>query len=192
MEQLSFRTDAELWRLAETDPEAFGELFERHARAVHAFCARRKADLGTAEDLTSIVFLEAWRRRGSLELSGESALPWLLAIANNVARNSQRSRRRYRAVLSRLPLAPPIRPPRTRWPHGLRSVRSPPLCGRSTGCRRRSETLSSSCSGAGSRTRMPPVRSRFRLTVRSRLARARRRLQLSLAIPITSTRQEFS
>jgi RNA polymerase sigma factor (sigma-70 family) len=99
------RTDLELWRLARTDPEAFGALFERHAAAVHAFCARRTADLAAAEDLTSIVFLEAWRRRDAVQPAGESVLPWLLGIAHNVVRNAHRARRRHRDALRRLPVA---------------------------------------------------------------------------------------
>lgn len=63
METYGDRDDGQLWRAASADPQAFGELFERHARAVFAFCARRTGDLALAEDLTSVVFLEAWRRR---------------------------------------------------------------------------------------------------------------------------------
>jgi RNA polymerase sigma-70 factor, ECF subfamily len=94
--------DVELWQAASTDPEAFGELYERHAQAVYAFCARRTGDLTLAEDLTSIVFLEAWRRRKSVRLDGRSALPWLLGTAHNVVRNQRRSRRRHRAALLRM------------------------------------------------------------------------------------------
>ena len=97
-------TDAELWRSAEADPEAFGELYARHARAVFAFCARRTGDLALAEDLTSVVFLEAWRRRRSVQLTATSALPWLLGTAHNVVRNQRRSLRRHRAALQRLPM----------------------------------------------------------------------------------------
>jgi RNA polymerase sigma-70 factor (ECF subfamily) len=97
------RSDAALWLAGRTDPDAFGELYERHARAVFALCARRTGDIALADDLTSIVFLEAWRRRRSVTLSGPSALPWLLGTAVNVSRNSQRSLRRYRTALRRLP-----------------------------------------------------------------------------------------
>jgi RNA polymerase sigma-70 factor (ECF subfamily) len=99
----SRRDDAALWLAGQTDPEAFGELFERHARAVFAFCAHRTRDIALADDLTSVVFLEAWRRRRSVTLTGPSALPWLLGTANNVSRNAQRSLRRHRAALQRLP-----------------------------------------------------------------------------------------
>jgi len=96
------RDDAVLWRAAGTDPEAFAELYERHVQAVFAFCARRTGDLSLAEDLTSIVFLEAWRSRRSVQLNGRSALPWLLGTAHNVVRNQRRSLRRHRAALLRL------------------------------------------------------------------------------------------
>jgi len=83
---------------------SFGHLFDRHAQAVYKFCARRTADLALAEDLTSTTFLEAWRLRHRAPFGQvESALPWLLGVANNVVRNARRGQRRYRAVLERLP-----------------------------------------------------------------------------------------
>jgi RNA polymerase sigma factor (sigma-70 family) len=98
-------TDAELWRAAARgETSAFGVLYERHARAVYNFCFRRTADWAMAEDLTSIVFLEAWRRRGDVRLKDGRALPWLLGVAVNVLRNRRRSERRHRAALERLPI----------------------------------------------------------------------------------------
>lgn len=101
-------TDAELWRRAvEGDSRQFGTLFDRHARAVYNHCFRRIADWAAAEDLTSVVFLEAWRRRGDISrFERDSALPWLLGIANNVLRNRNRSVRRHRAALARMPPIP--------------------------------------------------------------------------------------
>jgi RNA polymerase sigma-70 factor, ECF subfamily len=97
-------TDAELWRRAvEGEPDAFGALFERHARAVYNYLFRRTAEWSLAEDLTSVVFLEAWRRRSDVRLERELALPWLLGVATNVLRNRRRSQWRYRAALERLP-----------------------------------------------------------------------------------------
>ena len=98
--------DRELWGRAAEDPEAFGTVFERHARAVFAFCVRRCGDRALAEDLTSIVFLEAWKQRAAFEPTGTTVLPWLLGIANNMCRNATRSRRRHRAALRRIPLGP--------------------------------------------------------------------------------------
>lgn len=97
-------TDAELWeRAVEGEPEAFGILFERHARPVYNYLFRRTADWSLAEDLTSVVFLEAWRRRRDVRLQHDLALPWLLGVATNVLRNRRRSQWRYRAALERMP-----------------------------------------------------------------------------------------
>jgi RNA polymerase sigma-70 factor (ECF subfamily) len=98
-------SDSELWRRSVAgDPGAFGELFERHSRAIYVFAFRRTADWSLAEDLTSVVFLEAWRRRTDVRLVHESALPWLYGVATNVLRNARRSVRRHRTALDRLRL----------------------------------------------------------------------------------------
>lgn len=53
-------TDAELWHVALTqDPEAFGIIFDRHLPVIHRFCTRRTGSADDADDLVSIVFLEA-------------------------------------------------------------------------------------------------------------------------------------
>ena len=94
--------DADLWELSKSDPEAFGEVFRRHARSVFAICYWRTGDAATAEDVTSVVFLEAWRRRDLVVLEQRSALPWLLGVANHASRNATRSLRRYSQALKRL------------------------------------------------------------------------------------------
>jgi RNA polymerase sigma-70 factor (ECF subfamily) len=101
--------DLELWERARGgDAEAFGDLYERHARAVQSYCLWRTADLQAAEDATATVFLEAWRKRGRLTLSTDSAAALLLGIANNVVRRQWRSQRRYRDALERVRNAGPI------------------------------------------------------------------------------------
>ena len=67
-------SDIELWdRAVAGDPEGFGALFERHARSVYNHCFRRTASWADAEELTSAVFLEAWRRRREVRPTGEPA-----------------------------------------------------------------------------------------------------------------------
>jgi RNA polymerase sigma-70 factor (ECF subfamily) len=89
---------------------SFGHLFDLHAQTVYKFCARRTADLALAEDLTSTTFLEAWRHRHRAPLGqADSALPWLLGVANNVVRNATRGQRRDRAAIERLP-SPSVAP----------------------------------------------------------------------------------
>src|SRR2546428_11033925 len=101
--------DRELWALAGSgDGAAFGALFERHAKSVYNFCFRRTADWALAEDLTSVVFLQAWRHRAE-PLRADSALPWLLGIAVNVLRDHRRALRRCRRALERVP--PPLEIP---------------------------------------------------------------------------------
>jgi RNA polymerase sigma factor (sigma-70 family) len=96
-------SDRDLWERARSgDAEAFGDLYERHARAVQSYCLWRTADLQAAEDATATVFLEAWRKRGRLTLSTDSAAPLLLGIANNVVRRQWRNQRRYRDALERV------------------------------------------------------------------------------------------
>jgi RNA polymerase sigma factor (sigma-70 family) len=96
-------SDQELWqRAGHGDSAAFGELFDRHATSVYNHLFRRLADWSQAEDLTSAVFLQAWRRRSTVVIDRESALPWLLGVANQVLRNQRRASKRYRAALARL------------------------------------------------------------------------------------------
>jgi RNA polymerase sigma factor (sigma-70 family) len=96
-------SDAQLWvRSRAGDAEAFGLLFERHAKVIYNYCFRRIGNRATAQDMLSTVFLEAWRRRDT-ELQLDTALPWLFGIATNVIRHQRRSERRFAAALSRLP-----------------------------------------------------------------------------------------
>jgi RNA polymerase sigma factor (sigma-70 family) len=75
------------------------------AYRVYAYCFNRTGSWSMAEDLTSVVFLEAWRRRRHVRFSGDSVLPWLLAVANNATLNAQRTLRRHRRLLVKLPPA---------------------------------------------------------------------------------------
>jgi RNA polymerase sigma factor (sigma-70 family) len=87
--------------IVDGSPDAFGALFDAHAQDVFAFCLRRSPDAETAEDLVSVVFLEAWRSRKSAVVVDGSMRPWLLGIATNVAKHAARSRMRYAAALDR-------------------------------------------------------------------------------------------
>jgi RNA polymerase sigma factor (sigma-70 family) len=83
------RSDADLIRAAGNNPSAFGELFRRHAGAVHTWFARRIE--WAASDLTAETFAQAWLSRSRFRDEREgSALPWLIGIARNVLRESAR------------------------------------------------------------------------------------------------------
>jgi RNA polymerase sigma factor (sigma-70 family) len=95
--------DSVLWSHSRRgDTAAFGLLFERHGKAIYNYCFRRVGDWAVAEDLLSIVFLEAWRRRDK-ELPPGKVLPWLYGIATNVVRNRRRSERRFAVAMRRMP-----------------------------------------------------------------------------------------
>lgn len=101
-------SDRELWdRATQRDGTSFGLLFVRHGRTVYNHCFRRTASWAEAEDLTSAVFLEAWRRRRDVRFYTDSVVPWLLAVANNVVRNAGRAKHRHQRFLTKLP-PPPV------------------------------------------------------------------------------------
>ncbi|WP_042398298.1 RNA polymerase sigma factor [Streptacidiphilus carbonis] len=96
-------SDRELWtRAVDGDREAFGRIFDRHAKTVYNHLFRRTGDWAEAEDLTSTVFMHAWRRRSETVLDRDSALPWLLGIADRLLSNTRRRLRRAEALLHRL------------------------------------------------------------------------------------------
>ncbi len=104
-------SDRELWQRAGSgETEAFGVLFDRHAGAVYNFLFRRTASRSDAEDLTSAVFLQAWRKRTEVILDRESALPWLLKVADYAARTEWRAVRRYRHALARAGIPRDVHP----------------------------------------------------------------------------------
>ena len=69
------QSDADLWERSRAgEADAFGQLFERHAKSVYNYCFRRSGNRATAEDMLSVVFLEAWRRRDK-QLPADKVLP---------------------------------------------------------------------------------------------------------------------
>lgn len=96
--------DAQLWSASLAgDGDAFGSLWDRHRDAVFRQARRRIPDQFDAEDAVAVTFLEAWRLRRRVRVVDGSVLPWLLATCENVARNQERSRRRYRRLLENFP-----------------------------------------------------------------------------------------
>ncbi|MFJ3904995.1 RNA polymerase sigma factor [Streptomyces sp. NPDC090025] len=91
------------------DEGAFNVLFREHGKAVYNHCFRLAGDWATAEDCTSLVFLEAWRLRHKVDPEGGSLLPWLLGIAHHVMHRRWRVTRRHQALMERMP-APELLP----------------------------------------------------------------------------------
>jgi RNA polymerase sigma-70 factor (ECF subfamily) len=87
---------------ADGDERAFSELYERHASTIYNYLFRRIADWSEAEDLTAVVFLEAFRKRADVVVVEGKVLPWLYGIATNVLRNRRRALWRHRGLLAQL------------------------------------------------------------------------------------------
>jgi RNA polymerase sigma factor (sigma-70 family) len=171
--------DSVLWSRARTgDSEAFGMLFERHARTIYNFCFRRVGSWATAEDLVSVVFLEAWRRLDKPLPRGKE-LPWLFGIATNVVRNRRRAERRHAAALERVPEPDPETSFEDRSDERIDDeelmARALELLGRLP---RREQEVFALCAWSELSYEDAAIALRIPVgTVRSRLSRARARLQ---------------
>ncbi|GAA1389243.1 sigma-70 family RNA polymerase sigma factor [Luteococcus peritonei] len=89
-------------RLRAGDAAAMADLYDRFGDRIYNYCYRRTVSWSEAEDLTSEVFLTAWRIHHKAHGSPEELLCWLYAIATNLLRNHDRSRRRGHAAVLRL------------------------------------------------------------------------------------------
>ncbi|WP_033287822.1 RNA polymerase sigma factor [Amycolatopsis jejuensis] len=80
------------------EPEVFAVIFDRHARLLHRYLARRLGrDL--ADDALAETFLAAFRRRDRYDLARPDARPWLYGIATNVVAGCRRGEvREYRLL----------------------------------------------------------------------------------------------
>lgn len=115
---VSIDSDQDIWRnVLAGQPRDFGQIWDRHRDRVLTHIARLGESHADAEDLTAVAFLELWRHREGVRFVDGSLLPWLLVTAHNAQRNAARSRRRYRAMLAKLPTpqesgAPEVADPR--------------------------------------------------------------------------------
>ncbi|WP_025158875.1 RNA polymerase sigma factor [Leifsonia aquatica] len=96
--------EADAWSRARNgDPDAFTSLFDAHRDRVFGHALRLVRQPHDAEDVTAMVFLEAWRRRDAVRVVDGSIIAWLLVTANNTVHNLDRSKRRHREALARMP-----------------------------------------------------------------------------------------
>lgn len=86
---MSSESDSQLIRRSVDTPSAFGELYDRHASAIHRYVARRLG-VNYADDIMSETFLVAFERRATFDHTWEQALPWLFGIANTLMKKHNR------------------------------------------------------------------------------------------------------
>ncbi len=86
-------TDTELLAATGSDPEAFGEFYDRYETAVVGYLLRRTGDVELAIDLAGEVFataLQSASRYRPGHKDGQSAAPWLFTIAQNKLTDARR------------------------------------------------------------------------------------------------------
>jgi RNA polymerase sigma factor (sigma-70 family) len=98
--------EALLAATAAGDADAFGAFYRRHLGLVVAFGLRATRDREAAADLTGEVFASALAACGRYRAEHDSAAPWLIGIAHNKFRESQRRGRVQDGVRRRLQLHP--------------------------------------------------------------------------------------
>jgi RNA polymerase sigma-70 factor, ECF subfamily len=77
------RTDSQLLIDSWEDPEAFTELYRRHAEDILRYFARRTLDPEAAAELTAETFAEAFASRRSYTDKGVNGVAWLYGIARH-------------------------------------------------------------------------------------------------------------
>jgi RNA polymerase sigma-70 factor (ECF subfamily) len=83
---------------AKTDPDAFGELYERYVDRIYNYIFHRVGNVHDAEDLTSHTFFRALSHLRSYKDQGVPFSAWLYRIAHNLVANWYRDRGRRHVV----------------------------------------------------------------------------------------------
>ncbi len=94
-------TDSEIIQRSLRDPDAFTEIFERHAAILLAF-ARKRLGPTTGDEILAQTFLVAFERRARFDPTYVSARPWLFGIATNIIRHHLRDEREHLAALGKV------------------------------------------------------------------------------------------
>jgi RNA polymerase sigma-70 factor (ECF subfamily) len=93
MKPVGIQSDAELAAATAADPDAFGELYRRHERAVLAFFVHWSRSPELAADLTAETFAAALASLSSYRPERGELRAWLFGIARHVlARSLERGR----------------------------------------------------------------------------------------------------
>jgi RNA polymerase sigma factor (sigma-70 family) len=77
------RTDSELLLASGEDPDAFTELYRRHAEDLLRYFARRTLDPESAAELTAETFAQAFSSRTSYADTGVNGVAWLYGVARH-------------------------------------------------------------------------------------------------------------
>ena len=95
-------SSAGLIEAARTDKSAFSALFRRHYDEIYRYCARRLPERGTAEDVTSQVFLKMLKNFDSFTGDEVGFRCWLFRIACNEINSFYRRSARHSKAMDKL------------------------------------------------------------------------------------------
>ena len=79
--------------MAEGDPTALAEVYDRHIRSVFGLAMRVLQDQGDAEDVVQEVFSRAWTQAKRYDATRGSVASWLLHMSRGLAIDRLRSKR---------------------------------------------------------------------------------------------------
>ena len=99
-----------LERIVARDPRAVGDLYDRHHRLLYGLIVRILRDRGEAEDVLQDVFVQAWTRAATYNVTLGSPAGWLVRIARNRAIDRLRSNAVRARIVDAAPLPEPVNP----------------------------------------------------------------------------------
>lgn len=85
--------DQSLITQAQSDPQAFGLLYDRYVDRIYRYAVRYTQDEALAQDVTAVTFEKALRHLPEFEWQGKSFVAWLYRIARNEAVSQLRKRK---------------------------------------------------------------------------------------------------
>ena len=92
-------------RITARDPNALGELYDRHSRLIFGLALRLLRDQHEAEEVLQEVFVQVWTRAGTYHHALGSPAGWMVGIARNRAIDRLRSRARRADAVMAIPPA---------------------------------------------------------------------------------------
>lgn len=102
-----------LKRLTARDPDALGELYDRHSHLVFGLILRILRDRGEAEDVLQEVFVQVWNRASSYDADLGPPVAWLLGIARNRAIDRLRAEGTRQRTIDGAPMPESVETPET-------------------------------------------------------------------------------
>ncbi len=95
---MSNEAESTLIERAKSNPEAFGELYERYVDRIYHYIYYRVGNADEAEDLTARVFLRVLKALPRYVDRGAPFASWLYRIAHNLVANFHRDQARRRSL----------------------------------------------------------------------------------------------